>query len=535
MSVELDANLAGLQSHASDNGMVRAVSWWQVVFIALGACALVMFSLGGISAVTGTISPMVWTISATIGLISAFAYAEMAAMMPNKSGGTANYGATAWIRTVKFVAPMSVWGNWIAYSPILAIGSGLGAGYLLSIFVPSDHILNTWNLTLVDLSLIKPGLSLRLNMQFILGTLIMLVIWTIQHAGITRTAHVQIVLALGGLFPLVLVCFLPLVNGNVSMENFTPFVPLNGSWNFEGWQLLLGGLFLAPWSAYAAESSVCFMSEMRDPEKGGPKAVITMGVICLMIYALVSFVFQGGLGTEGMLSPGILSGEGVGVAFAGLIGAGSFFTKLVVVMLIFSLLLAVMTAMADSARTLYQGAHDGWFPKYLDQLNEHGVPTRAMWVDLFFNAFLLLMSDYLFVLAVSAVNYLVFHVLNNSSAWIHRMDNPHSRRPYRCPTFLLVIVGCLAYVNAFLIGAGANVWGDGVIPLGFAVSFASVPVFLYRHYVTDRGKFPDHMLADLIPPGETELTPTRSGILPYLALGGNALAILVGYMIFWGF
>ena len=157
-----------------------------------------MFSLGGISAITGTISPLVWTISASIGLIAAFAYAEMAAMMPNKSGGTANYGATAWIRHVKVIAPMSVWGNWIAYSPILAIGSGLGAGYLLLIFVPPDHFLNTWNLTLADLSIFKPGLTLRLNMQFILGTIIMLVIWTIQHAGILRTAYVQIALALGG-------------------------------------------------------------------------------------------------------------------------------------------------------------------------------------------------------------------------------------------------------------------------------------------------------------------------------------------------
>lgn len=515
-------------------GMHRAVSWWQVVFIALGACALVMFSLGGISSVTGTISPLVWSTSALIGLIAAYGYAEMAAMMPNKSGGTANYGATAWIRQIPVVAPMSVWGNWIAYSPILAIGSGLGAGYLLSIFVPADHFLNTWEVTLADLSVLKPELTIRLNSQFILGTIIMLVIWTIQHAGILRTAHVQIALTLGGLLPLVLACFLPLVGGNVSMENFSPFVPLSGAWDFDGWKLFIGGLFLAAWSAYAAENAVCYMSEMTDPETGGPKAVIWTAVICLIVYSIVPFVFQGGLGLEGMLSPGIVSGEGVGVAFASLIGGGAFVTNLLVVMLTFSLLLGVMTAMADSARTLYQGAHDGWFPKYLDHLNEHGVPTRAMWVDLAFNAALLLMSDYLFVLAVSAVNYVIFHMLNMSSVWIHRIDNPHSKRPYRAPFYILVIVGCLSYVNAFFIGAGANLWGDGVILLGFAVALSSVPVFLYRHYVTDGGKFPDHMLSDLIPPGETELTPTRAGILPYLALGGNVLAIWVGYQIFWG-
>lgn len=518
----------------SKHNMKRAVSWWQVVFIALGACALVMFSLGGISAVVGTISPLVWFVSALIGLLAAFAYAEMAAMMPNKSGGTANYGATAWIRHIKVVAPMSVWGNWIAYSPILAIGAGLGAGYLLSIFIPADHVINTWQLTLVDLSALKPGLTLRADAQFLVGTIIMLVIWTIQHAGILRTAYVQIALTLGGLLPLVLACFLPLLGGKVAMDNFSPFVPLSGAWDFDGWKLFVGGLFIAAWSAYAAENAVCYMSEMTDPETGGPKAVIWTGVICLAVYSIVPFVFQGGLGTEGMMSPGIESGEGVGAAFAGLIGAGAFFSKVLVVMLTFTLLLGVMTAMADSARTLYQGAHDGWFPKSLDYLNEHGVPTRAMWVDLIFNAFLLLMSDYLFVLSVSAVNYVIFHMLNMSSAWIHRIDNPRSNRPYRAPMVILVIVGCLSFVNAFLIGAGANLWGDGVIPLGFAVAFASVPVFLYRHYITDKGRFPEHMLSDLIPPGETELTPTRAGILPYLALAGNAFAIWAGYMIFWG-
>src|SRR3546814_13690659 len=107
------------------------------------------------------------------------------------------------------------------------------------------------------------------------------------------------------------------------------------------------------------------MSEMRDPERGGPRAVIWTAVICLAVYTIVPFVFQGGLGLEGMMSPGIQSGEGVGAAFAGLIEAGPFATKLLVVLLTFSLLLGVMTAMAASARHLYPGDNDGGFPTYL--------------------------------------------------------------------------------------------------------------------------------------------------------------------------
>lgn len=216
---------------ADTHKMRREVNWWQVVFIAAGSPALVMFSLGGISAITGTIAPLVWLVSVLIGFVAIFTYAEIAGMHPNKSGGTAVYGATAWIRHSSIVAPLSVWSNWLAWSPILAIGSGLGSGYLLSIFLPPDHALNTWKLTLFDLGFLKEGLSIRINAQFIIGTILMIIVWSIQHTGIARTARVQIILTLGEIIPLLFVTLIPLVTGHVTMDHFVPFVPLNGEWN----------------------------------------------------------------------------------------------------------------------------------------------------------------------------------------------------------------------------------------------------------------------------------------------------------------
>lgn len=513
--------------------MRRDVNWWQVVFIAAGSPALVMFSLGGISAVTGNISPLVWTISVLIGFVAVFTYAEIAGMHPNKSGGTAVYGATAWIRYSKLVAPMSVWSNWLAWSPILAIGSGLASGYLLSIFLPPDHVLNTWRLTLLDLGFIKPDLALRINTQFILGTILMVAVWSVQHAGISRTAKVQIVLALGGILPLAFVTLIPLFQGKVDWNNFSPFVPINGSWNLEGWRLLIGGLMLAAWSAYAAETAVCYMSEMKDPSYDGSRAIIWSGVVCLVLYILVPFVFQGVLGTEYMTTPGIETGEGVGAALAGMVGGGAVVLDLLVVFMTFTLFLAIMTAMAGSARTLFQGAHDGWMPKFLDKLNHNGAPTRAMWTDLAFNSFLLLWSDYLIVLAISSVNYLLFHYLNLNAGWIHRIDNPNANRPYKAPWLLFAAGPVLALLNAFLIGGGSNIWGPGVLFMGLAAAFISVPVFWYRHNIVDKGQFPEHMLSDLIPPGETELGPKRAGNLPYLALVAGFVSMTSAYLIFW--
>jgi amino acid transporter len=189
--------------------------------------------------------------------------------------------------------------------------------------------------------------------------------------------------------------------------------------------------------------------------------------------------------------------------------------------------------MAGSSRTLYQGGYDGWLPKYLAHVNPHGAPTGGMWTDLSFNLILLLMSDYLFVLAVSNVNYLIFNFLNLNAGWIHRIDNPDVERPWRCPTVIMGIGTLLSMVNAFMLGAGANVWGKGTLLAGFFSAAVVIPVFLYRHLLIDKGRFPDHMWIDLIPEGRTELGAKRAGVLPYLVLLVGCGFVLLGWFIFW--
>jgi amino acid transporter len=522
--------------------MQRDVDWKQVVFVAAGVPALVLFSMGGISATIGAPAWLVWTISVLFGFAQSFTYAEIAGLHPTKTGGTAVHGATAWIRYSRILAPLSLWSNWLAWTPVLAIGTGLGAGYLLDIFVAPDSPILTWELPLLNLSFLKDGLALRINATFLLGAAIMLVVFAIQHRGILRTAQIQTILTIASLLPLFIVCIIPLLAGNVHGDNFTPFTPLAtadgkvvpGVWDKGGWLLFMGGLFIAAWSAYAFETSVCYMSEFKNPGRDMPRAIIVSGLICIVAYVAVPVVFQGVLGTQKMLDPGIYSGAGMGLALAEMVGAGPLITKILVLLLFFSLILAIMTAMAGSSRTLNQGGQDGWLPEYLAHLNEHGAPTRAMWTDLAFNLILLAMSDYLFVLAVSNCNYLIFNFLNLNAGWIHRLDNPAVKRPWRCPDWLLGLGGVLAYVNAFLLGAGANVWGPGTLVTGFVSAALVIPVFAYRHYVVDRGVFPQHMYQDLLLTGETELGPKRAGFLPYLALAGGIASCLAGYFMFWG-
>lgn len=520
----------------------RDIDWKQAFFVAAGVPALVLFSMGGISATVGAPAWLVWVISVGFGFINAFTYAEIAGLHPSKTGGTAVHGATAWIRYNKFAAPVSLWCNWLAWTPVLAIGSGLGAGYLLSIFFAPDAPINTWQITLLNLDFLQSGLTLRINATFLIGAVILLSVFSIQHRGILRTAKIQRILTIGTLLPLLIVTIVPLFQGNVLASNFSPFTPLAtdaagkvvaGSWDLGGWRLFLGGLFIAAWSAYAFETAVCYMSEFKNPARDNWRAIIYSGVLCIVAYTVVPIVFQGVLGTEGMLAPGIADGSGMGKALAEMVSAGPIIQNFLVILLFFTLLLAIMTAMSGSSRTLHQGGRDGWLPKYLGQANEHGAPTYAMWTDLAFNLILLLMSNYLFVLAVSNCNYLIFNFLNLNAGWIHRRDNPDVKRPFVCPNWLLAAGVSLSYINAFLLGAGANVWGRGTLWAGFISAALVLPFFLYRHYVVDRGRFPDHMWNDLLLPGQTQLNPTRSGILPYVALAGGLGCVILGYVIFW--
>ncbi|MEI9901742.1 MAG: amino acid permease [Hyphomicrobium sp.] len=61
--------------------------------------------MGGIAGVAGKVAFVVWIVSMVMGFIQAFTYAEIAGLFPNKSGGASVYGAAAWVRYSKIIAP----------------------------------------------------------------------------------------------------------------------------------------------------------------------------------------------------------------------------------------------------------------------------------------------------------------------------------------------------------------------------------------------------------------------------------------------
>lgn len=578
-------NVSG--EHASGQ-MVRALDWKGAFWVAAGVPPLVLFSIGGIAGTTGKLAFLVWIISMVMGFLQSFTYAEMAGMFGNKSGGTSVYGATAWLRYSKLIAPLSVWCNWFAWSPVLSLGCAIAAGYILNALFPvplaeSQQVVdwiaaNIGSYTAETQSVVDyikanagtgvedaikavaaadgvaaltpafrvweafnitiPGLgTLHFNSTFIIGVLLMLLILLIQHRGIASTASAQKWLAIIVLVPLLLVGLVPIFTGAINSANVTNLLPptaaysgVDGEWNIGGWTLFLGGLYIAAWSTYGFETAVCYTRELKDPRRDTFRAIFYSGLLCCVFFFLIPYSFQGVLGMEGMLATGIVDGTGIGEALGNMIGGGKVVTQIFVILMILALFLAIMTAMAGSSRTLYQGSRDGWLPKYLGDLNSHGAPSKAMWTDFAFNVILLaLASDivgYFYVLAISNVGYILFNFLNLNAGWIHRIDSPHMDRPWKAPGWLIGLNTILAFVNALFLGAGAKVWGyENALWSGLVFAAFIFPVFWYRHYLQDGGRFPKEAYDDL---GlkEGDLGERRAGMLPYLALVAGAAVVL---------
>ncbi|MGE3831174.1 MAG: APC family permease [Parvibaculaceae bacterium] len=567
----------------------RAIDWKGAFWVAAGVPPLVLFSIGGIAGTTGKLAFLVWIISMVMGFLQSFTYAEIAGMFGNKSGGASVYGATAWLRYSKFIAPLSVWCNWFAWSPVLSLGCAIAAGYILNALYPIPAVdsqavidwvtanastltaesprvvewlaanagktaqdamtalltqdavaaltpaIRTWSL----ISFPIPGLAqVTINATFFIGAILMLIIFAIQHRGIASTASAQKWLAIIVLVPLAIIGLLPILTGKIDSANVTGLVPptaaysgVDGVWNNGGWTLFLGGLFIAAWSTYAFETAVCYTREFRNPKVDTFRAIFYSGLLCIFFYFVVPFTFQGVLGHAGMLAPGIVDGTGIGEALAGMVGGGKIVTQILLILMILALFLAIMTAMAGSSRTLYQGSKDGWLPRYLSHVNANGAPTRAMWTDFAFNLFLLAIASdlvgYFWVLAISNVGYMIFNFLNLNAGWIHRVDSAGVQRPFRAPTWLIGLNTIFAFVNALFLGAGAKVWGyNSALWVGFVFAACVLPVFAFRHYVQDGGRFPAGALADL---GlkEGEMGERRAGMLPYIALIAGAIVVLL--------
>src|SRR6202171_1026176 len=209
------AEAAIVDTAAKSAGLERGIDWTGAFWVASGVPPLVLFSIGAVAATVGKLSWVIWAASIGLGFIQSFTYAEIAGLFPNKSGGASIYGAAAWVRYSKVIAPLSVWCNWFAWSPVLSLGCSIAAAYVLTAVAPI-HDFRGWTLFTQTIG----PVTFSVNAAFFVGAAFMFITFAIQHRGIGGTASIQKYIGLLVIVPLIIVGVVPILNGHVNYSNF---------------------------------------------------------------------------------------------------------------------------------------------------------------------------------------------------------------------------------------------------------------------------------------------------------------------------
>ena len=81
-------------------------------------------------------------------------------------------------------------------------------------------------------------------------------------------------------------------------------------------------------------------------------------------------------------------------------------------------------------------------------------------------------------------------------------------------------------------GAGAKVWNPMALWAGLFTAALIIPVFCFRHYIQDGGKFPATCWPTSACSRGADLAVRKAGMLPYLTLIAGVVVMLLANWLF---
>jgi amino acid transporter len=485
----------------------RETNWIGAFVIGLAGTILVTGVTGPVDAGLGAMAVPVFFITAMMGVLLCFFLAELAAMFPERTGGSPTYaypGFLKWPRLAGHVNSFTAWAYWLGWAPVLSVNMLLVGTYIEALFKA------TWKVSLSIAPIQIPGVGLPTDVGAILiGAALSVVLFIASLLGIRLSAAVGIALAIASGLPLLFLGFAPFIFSPhlVHWSNLLPFTVVGKPfWTAAGISLVFQFFFLTTWNALAMEAAACYVGECSDPKRDAPKAIVGEAVLGLVIYTMVPLAFLVVLGFKAIaLDPYAMFATFTSKIFGGSVGlVGQW---IVALLLIAALMLSALNAIMGSARSIYQMAVDGDFPRIFAHLNRHGVPDFAMTMNTVMNIGVMFFGGAATIYVFSNVGYLISFVPVLVAYWLLRRNNPDHVRPYRLPNWMTPVSLILAAIFSFIwLVAGPlysfNQGTSWAYFIGWAVLLTYVPLYYYRKWVEDRRAVP-------AAPAPAEEAPTR--------------------------
>lgn len=464
----------------SQGELQRKTNWWGAFVIGLAGTVLVTgvapFAVQGLGAAC---IPLFFVVTAC-GVILCLCLAELAAMMPHRTGGMPSYAFETYKdlgpSAAKHVGGLSAWSYGLGWFPVAPINMILAARYITTLWgIPGGG----------EYTPISASISATVLWISIVG---LLALFVPCYLGIRLGAGFATLLGVLSMVPLTLLTVLPFFKPqSINWANIAGFPlanPHDGTLSF-----FMSWVFIMSWSVLAMEAAACYIGECRNPARDARIAMTASGLFGFFIYVALPLMLVLVLGrAETDPLTALLS------YMEAIFGSGGWVRWAIGIPLIVALLLSVLNAIMGCGRSLYQVAHDGLLPRFFCHTNRHGVPDRAMAFNLAASVIVVLFGSPFEIYIFSNMGYLLSVSLALLGYFLYRQRHPGLERPVRMPGSMRFVALGLAVFFVFVWIYGGYHASDIAVAsgkrwlffLGLGIILLYLPLYAYRRWVEDR-------------------------------------------------
>ncbi|MEM0136602.1 MAG: APC family permease [Thermoplasmatales archaeon] len=454
-------------AHETDKSMIKNLHFWDLVFISLGVIigSGWLFSVDAGAYIAGPAVIVSWIIAGILTLFIAFTYAELGGMFP-RAGGVIRYSNYSHGQLVSFIQGWIYVLSFIVTPPLEAEATATYA----SVYIPG-------------LFKTVSGVTVFTSKGFLLGAILMIIFFFLNYAGVKVLRYFNRYFVLWKiLIPSLTFIFLFFAFRSGNFISYGGFAPLGADKIFTA--IPLAGIMF---SYLGFRQVTDWGSEMKNPKRDLPRAIIAAVLIAAVIYILLQIAFLGAINwtaggykvgdwlslSSGPLSTSPLYSE---LKYTGIPLFGAF----AVVLLIDAWVSPTNTGwitMGSGSRTIYGMGATGNFPQSFLNLTSRKVPFLGLLVMgiLGFVFMLPFPSWYLLVGFMSATTLFTL-LMGGVSVAALRKTAPMVHRPFKIP--LVWVLAGAGTISAVLVAY----WSGYSIVMEVCIFFfTALPLFIILH------------------------------------------------------
>ncbi|MEZ0050526.1 amino acid transporter [Mycobacterium sp. MAA66] len=464
-----------------DSGLHKGTNWWGAFVIGLAGPILVTgIAPPAVQSLGAAAVPLI-AIATAMGVLLCLFAAELAAVMPHRTGGLPSYTTEAFepmhSGTATHLGGLSAWAYWLGWFPVAPINMILASAYITQLFsIPQGR-------SFLPFGTVGSPITLSV---LIISIVAIAAMYVPAYFGIKLGAGFATVMGVISMAPLTLLILLPFFKpSSITVSNLAGFHFAPGVVGSP--TLVLAWMFVMTWSVLAMEAAACYLGECRDPARDAKIAMTVEGLYGFFIFVMTAVVLVLVLGVANNADPLTIFSTFI-TKITG--SSGGWVQWAIGLPLIVALLLSVLNAIMGCARSLYQTAEDGVLPRWFGHLNKHGVPDRAMAFNVVCSIIILLFGSPLRIYIISNIGYLFACGMGFFAYFAHRQTWTSVERPFRLPSYMRWVALAIGIFCAVLWVFGG--WNSPSVVvgtpshelflIGVAVLAAYVPLHLWRRF-----------------------------------------------------